>query len=322
MCIPTPFAAHGRYSQHPFLGNTLTSQRPHSNQSLSSSKAVVLKCCQETRKSESPKSGPEGPGSPSPCHGRSPALDVDIAAFSIPQTDGEPVSNEAIFQHGGISAYATFNSAFALVDHLPSRSAKDAFLASLRASESFNTSGAQYSGTSAGQQVSVDARLCDALQQAKAGVATSALLVEFSNSNSTIMRASWAGVVGLIVVRDGEIVFRTHETREARDGLENMLNVKIAEAGNQRDVSASPPLVPGLSSASCQGRSTIDSRMSTVVWGSDGQALDAHRPTCGIAMQSSFFELRDGDLILGGSQTFFANLSEVSRLCIHFHPWE
>lgn len=243
------------------------------------------------------------------------ALDVDIAAYSIPRVDAAQ-SNDS--NSCGTSAYITSQAAFALVDHLPSPAAKAAFIASLRASEEYNVGEAAFRGTASGQQMSVEARLCDGLRKAGAGVATSALLVEFSEQHSSIMRAAWAGVVGLIVVRDGEIIFRTHETGEARDGLERTLNIVVDDTGELRSPSSNTPTASTLPAASrrspifSERKSRSDSRVPPISCSDPDGGTVPPRSICDITMQSDCFELRDGDLVVAGSQTFFANLSEVS----------
>mmetsp|Transcript_6324 Transcript_6324/g.13480 ORF Transcript_6324/g.13480 Transcript_6324/m.13480 type:complete len:322 (+) Transcript_6324:151-1116(+) len=172
-------------------------------------------------------------------------LDVEVAAFCIPRDNREP-------SHSIISG-----SAFALVDCDCSHTREECVSAlweQLQTTRSVNSR--------------LSRALSNASQQGTRTTASiSALLAEFGAENG-VLRVASTGLVGLCVIRERDVVFRSYQVESPEVAFEH----------------------------------TFES----AAW--EGQVCSS------ADVESTFFEMEDGDLLVAGSPELFANVSEEQML--------
>lgn len=152
-----------------------------------------------------------------------------------------------------------------------------------------------------GREAQIDLRraLSTALLRHGAPPGFSAMAAHFDGN---LMRVVWTGACGIILIRDDNVYWRSYQSIGPRESLENVLHSTREENQNGRkhwlkwggtsSVMATGGYIDGLFAASVQ----------------EGLSVDCKQ------IQADFIELEDNDLIIAGSDGFFANVSEQQIL--------
>lgn len=151
-----------------------------------------------------------------------------------------------------------------------------------------------------GREARVDLRraLSSALLRHGAPPGFSAFVMDCS---SNVVRFAWAGSCGFVLVRDNKIAYRSYADAATRDALESHLR---RPADENRDQARKHWLSWG-------GRATPSATGGYFAGGFAAGALQAGEFTIDCdEVYADFIELEDNDLVIAGSDGFFANLSE------------
>jgi hypothetical protein len=213
-----------------------------------------------------------------------PPLDIELAAHHI------SAGNGSVSLSGGDEprCFHLGTDGFAVVEHMPAPHGERLL------SHLADRLQASHSVAGAGSIQELGTVLARGLEFTDAGVQSSALVVQFA-PDTNILRVAWAGACGLIVLRDRELLFQSFVRQSPWEGLER--------AFYRNDTESSARKHDRLGERKSSTRSTSHGTSEA-----DRHWESTYLDSC---VQAAFVELEDGDLVLGGSQSFFANLSET-----------
>lgn len=221
-----------------------------------------------------------------------PALDVDLASYHIPNSNAAPASKPT--DHNFVDAGLGI---MAMVDYaLPSPQGAHV-LSDIRQTLSRNT--ALYD-----REARMDIRraLSSAILSHGAPPGSSALVMDCS---STIVRMAWAGSCGFVIIRDSTIIYRSYPEAAPRDALESHLR---RTANDKTEKNAKYWLSWG---GNATQSATGGYYAASLVTG----ARQEGPFTIGCdEVHADYLELQDNDLIIAGSDGFFSNVNEEQIL--------
>lgn len=161
------------------------------------------------------------------------------------------------------------------------------------------------------REATVDLRrvLSLGLERCGARPACSALLVE---CKSNMLRAAWVGSCAFLVIRDGQVAYRSYSKAPVRDALDSALHEEGAGASGEPDAvdmhrRKSWQFWRRRGSSSATG-GRMDSAVSGLHSAGASLAVDCDD------VRAEYMELQDQDLIIAGSAGLFSNLSEDQML--------
>lgn len=155
-----------------------------------------------------------------------------------------------------------------------------------------------------GNEARIDLRrgLSTALLRWGAPSGFSALAMQFT---SNLVRVAWAGFCGFVLIRDDRIFYRSYDHTPPRDALENVLEKPQEE---KHDGARRYWLKWGGSASLSATGGYIDGAFTDLAAQGQDLTVDCEQ------INADFIELEDNDLIIVGSDGFFANVSEEQIL--------